>query len=288
MKTEIKQETLATFGDRLVTLGDGQVGLRAGLQMEIREPALESDAEAPQLEFIASDETLDRYHEILVAGGWKLEQYRRNPVFQNAHQYGDVIFTLGKAVTTEVRGDKLFQRVEFATRVNPLAKIAYGLYRGKFLNAVSVGFIPLRWENGSADTHFRRKYLEQELLEVSAVGIPANPNALQMGLRAGAIEKADLQELAELLRMLTEPLRAAHDLRAAAQTTAPGEAARTSDAERPGSLRIPIRWPESDRCAICGHAVTPSSAAASPTGGTAGIDPLLRFAGILRQILRRA
>ncbi|MEY2428198.1 MAG: hypothetical protein QOJ40_1083, partial [Verrucomicrobiota bacterium] len=48
----------------------------------------------------------------------------------------------------------------------------------------------------------RRKYLEQELLEVSAVGIPANPNALQLGLKAGAIEKADLVELLEMLRAL--------------------------------------------------------------------------------------
>ena len=47
---------------------------------------------------------------------------------------------------------------------------------------------------------YRRKYLEQELLEVSAVGIPANPDALQLGLKAGAIEKADLQDLLELLR----------------------------------------------------------------------------------------
>src|SRR5438093_1225661 len=47
---------------------------------------------------------------------------------------------------------------------------------------------------------FRRKYVEQELLEVSAVGIPANPNALALGLKAGAVEKSDLRELQELLR----------------------------------------------------------------------------------------
>ena len=52
-----------------------------------------------------------------------------------------------------------------------MARIAYGLYRGGFLNAVSVGFIPLRWENGTEQTAYGRKYLEQELLEVSAVGI---------------------------------------------------------------------------------------------------------------------
>ena len=46
---------------------------------------------------------------------------------------------------------------------------------------------------------FRRRYLEQELLEVSAVAIPANPNALALGLKSGALEKSDLHELADLL-----------------------------------------------------------------------------------------
>src|SRR5207302_3562949 len=97
---------------------------------------------------------------------------------------------------------------------NPMARIAYALYKGKFLNAVSVGFIPLRWENGEGGeqtgrfstmdsqpaANFRRRYLEQELLEVSAVGIPANPNALQLGVKAGAIARADLRELLEIGR----------------------------------------------------------------------------------------
>lgn len=126
-----------------------------------------------------------------------------------------------------------------------MARIAYALYKGKFLNAVSVGFIPLRWEDGegvegrgsrlrveasarqagvegggsphrisssipdtrhpsSPTRNYRRRYLEQELLEVSAVGIPANPNALQLGLKAGAIQKSDLQELLDMLRTLCD------------------------------------------------------------------------------------
>jgi hypothetical protein len=170
------------------------------------------------LDFIASTATLDRYHEVIEPKGWRLESYRRNPVFQNAHNYGDILFTLGKALVTEVRtvggSPALFQRIEFATEVNPVARIAYGLYRGGFLNAVSVGFIPLRWEDGGAErgaalagghqrgTSPRRRYLEQELLEVSAVAIPANPDALALGLKSGAVAKVDLQETMELLRGL--------------------------------------------------------------------------------------
>lgn len=187
--------------------------IRSGLQVETREPAPEcpgvsqaGTAAGPVLDFIASSSRLDRFDEIIEPAGWRLEAYRRNPVFQNAHQYGDIIFTLGKALVTEVREvdgrQVLFQRVEFATAVNPLARIAYGLYRGKFLNAVSVGFIPLRWENGKPDSGFLRRYLEQELLEVSAVGIPANPDALQLGVKSGAIDTADLRETAALLESI--------------------------------------------------------------------------------------
>jgi hypothetical protein len=163
------------------------------------------------LDFISSDESLDRYNEIISASGWKLDNYLRNPVFQNAHQYGDILFTLGRAIITEVRvgatstsSPYLFQRIEFACDINPMAKIAYGLYKGKFLNAVSVGFVPLRWEDGSEEKGYQRKYLEQELLEVSAVGIPANPNALALGLNSGAIQKSDLREAFDLLRLALE------------------------------------------------------------------------------------
>jgi hypothetical protein len=208
MKTETSNPLplRAEFGSRLVTLCDGRIGLRGGLPVETR--SLEGSA--PVLEFIASNEALDRCDEIIMADGWRLENYRRNPVFQNAHQYGDVLFTLGKALITEVRtvnGRRaLFQRVEFAVEANPVAQVAYKLYQGGFLRAVSVGFIPLRWEEPSARggsggeaQRLRRRYLDQELLEVSAVGIPANPEALALGLKTGALRRADAWALCEFL-----------------------------------------------------------------------------------------
>jgi phage head maturation protease len=208
----------------LIPLHDNRPGLRTLLQVEIREPIPTAPGEgevgvslgsSAVLDFIASTATVDRYHEIIEPAGWRLESYRRNPVFQNAHNYGDILFTLGKALVTEVRavGERqaLCQRIQFATEVNPVARIGYGLYKGGFLNAVSVGFIPLRWEdgnrtNGTTGTDGtngpRRRYLEQELLEVSAVAIPANPDALALGLKSGAIAKSDVQETLEVLRAL--------------------------------------------------------------------------------------
>ena len=202
----------------LIPLHDNRPGLRALLQVEIRDLAGGGEAggsgsSGATLDFIASTATLDRYHEVIEPAGWRLDSYRRNPVFQNAHNYGDILFTLGKALSTEVRsvggGQALCQRIQFATEVNPVARIAYGLYRGGFLNAVSVGFIPLRWEDGGTGSTGaesgpapRRRYLEQELLEVSAVAIPANPDALALGLKSGAIAKSDLQATVDLLHDL--------------------------------------------------------------------------------------
>ncbi len=215
------------FPDRLVPLCNGQAGLRGKIQVEIVEPSAADlaasddgsrSASGPStldtqpsssLDFVVSDETLDRYNEVIVASGWKLDNYVRNPVFQNSHQYGDIIYTIGRALITEVRTmhgrTVLFQRVEFATEANPIAKIAYNLYKGKFLNAVSVGFIPTQWENGGPGHLWQRRYTEQELLEVSAVGIPANPNALALGLKAGALSKQQIKDLGALLHYALRP-----------------------------------------------------------------------------------
>src|SRR6185369_2807827 len=107
---------LIEFGERRISLCDGRAGLRGGLYVDIREPTAANQAgevepasdqlpipnhPSPVLDFIASNECLDRYDEIVTASGWDLENYRRNPVFQNAHQYGDILFTLGKALLTE-------------------------------------------------------------------------------------------------------------------------------------------------------------------------------------------
>src|SRR5580765_2924070 len=99
---------------------------------------------AAVIDFRSSDETLDRYSEFITVAGWKLDNYRRNPVVQNAHSYSSLSDTIGKSLITEIRnrepgtvnpepGPYLFQRILFAVEENPMAKVAYGLYKGGFL-----------------------------------------------------------------------------------------------------------------------------------------------------------
>lgn len=192
MKTKFETE----FGDRVVTLHSGKPGLRGQIPVKITIP---DGVEGDCIDMRASDETVDRYDEVVKAMGWELDNYLKNPVIQNSHQYGNIIFTIGKALITKVEGNALVQRWQFASDVNPMAKIAFGLYKGQYLNTSSVGFIPLDWTNGSKAGEPARTYIRQELLEVSAVGIPANPNALALALKSGAIDKSDLKELSTLL-----------------------------------------------------------------------------------------
>ena len=182
----------------MILLHTGAKGLRAELPVAVEPDKQDADI----LHMRASDETLDRYGEVIVASGWRLENYLRNPVIQNAHQYGDIIFTIGQALKTWVSGKDLLQTWKFASQENPFAKIARDLYRGGYLRAASVGFVPIRWENGNDKSGYQRRYIEQELLEVSAVGIPANPNALTLAVKDGAVEKSDLRELGVILRHL--------------------------------------------------------------------------------------
>jgi hypothetical protein len=108
----------------LIPLYDSRPGLRTLLQVEIRDAAASASGgggagtagpSSATLDFVASTATLDRYHEVIEPGGWRLDSYRSNPVFQNAHNYGDILFTLGKALSTEVRrvgdGQALCQRI---------------------------------------------------------------------------------------------------------------------------------------------------------------------------------
>jgi hypothetical protein len=216
------------FGSRLINLHNGARGLREGLHVRTSVP--KDAGSEPIVDFISSDESLDRYNEIISASGWVLDSYLKNPVFQDSHDYSTILRTIGKASVTQVRDGKLFQRIHFAVNANPLAKIAHALYKGGFLNAVSVGFVPLKWQNGDSTTAgsgpsaFSRKYTKQVLLETSAVAIPANPNALQLAYDSGAIEKSDLRELLQLLRETSQPILAARRSNTSALGTTSDEA----------------------------------------------------------------
>ncbi|MGA2788076.1 MAG: HK97 family phage prohead protease [Verrucomicrobiota bacterium] len=188
---QVKQQ----FGARLLTLNSGKAGLRGGLKCTVKDVA----GDAPQLDFIATDETLDRYNEVVKLNGWQTDNYMANPVVPDCHDYSSIARILGRTVSLTVT-DQMVNRVEFCLD-NPMGALAYKMAKGGFIKSESVGFIPLEWTTGNETNQPDRTYTKQELLEISLVVVPANPGAtIGLALKAGAIEKADLKSLADFLK----------------------------------------------------------------------------------------
>ena len=184
------------FGPRLVTLNTGQPGLRAGLRTEVKAV----DGEAPVLDFIASDESVDRYNEVIRLSGWQLDNFRANPVIPDCHNYDTIARILGRAIDVQVTEKAMVNRVEFCTE-NPMGALAYKMAKGGFIKSQSVGFIPIEFERGIGSDQPERTYTKQELLEISLVVVPANPGAtIGLALKSGAIERADLRSVVEFLK----------------------------------------------------------------------------------------
>lgn len=137
--------------------------------------------------FVFSDNTVDRYGDTIDARGWVLDNFRANPVALFGHDAESVENVIGRAKNLRVDGNRLIGDIEFMeASVNPNAEIVYQMVKAGFLNTVSVGFAPLEWKltsdkNRPGGVDFKK----QELLEISIVPIPANPNALVQARAAG-------------------------------------------------------------------------------------------------------
>lgn len=174
------------------------------------------DATAGLVEYIASDETLDHYREIIRADGWRFNFFRKNSPFVDSHDTSTIEKLLGSVVDFKIEGRQLIETVKWAPDASPLAKIGWAMTQAGHLKAVSVGFIPTkevtRWENGGSDlarealnlgldTATAAKvsciYLEQEQIELSACIIGANPAALARSFKDGVLSDADIDLLSE-------------------------------------------------------------------------------------------
>ncbi len=154
------------------------------------------------LRFIGSDETPDRDNDIIEVAGWQLDNYQRNPVFLWAHNYDEP--PIGKAVnvTKDLVGGKLTFDIQFPDPdVYPFADTIYQLYKGGFLSATSVGFRGTKFKTRDDEAVSNqpewmrgRRYTEQELLELSAVPVPSNPNALQ-AVRGKGFKDEDIAQV---------------------------------------------------------------------------------------------
>ena len=127
------------------------------------------------VEFILSDATPDRMGDVIDADGWDLTNFNKNPVALFNHRSD---FPIGKWNNLRVANGKLRGHLQLAPegtsdRIDEIRR----LVDADILRAVSVGFMPIKSEPLTKDSHGTR-FLNSELVETSLVAIPANPNAL--------------------------------------------------------------------------------------------------------------
>lgn len=175
--------------------------MKKNLQKFFKSKASSIDESKYQATFVISDESVDRQGEIIKQAGWDFTNFKKNPVILFGHDSYDL--PIGKAVDIYTEGDKTYAVIEFAAEIYDKAMTVFNMVKNGILNTVSVGFINLEYDNN--------ELTKNELLEVSIVPIPANPNAIVLAAQDGLISQKDAQFMAKAMEKELEGLRAIKD-----------------------------------------------------------------------------
>jgi hypothetical protein len=158
------------------------------------------DAAKRTITVVASDETRDRYGDVIRQAHWDTKNYEANPVVLFSHRASEM--AVGKTISLARETSPvpaLVAVIEFAE--HPLAKQLADLYAGRYMNAVSVGFRataePGRLLNDKGEWDGGVEFLGQELLEISTVNLPANPSCVQRAVDQGLISATDAVKVFE-------------------------------------------------------------------------------------------
>lgn len=148
--------------------------------------------EKRSLDVIASTTAIDSYGEIVVQD-WDLKRYLNNPVVLFGHSAWDM--PIGHASNVRVENNQLLATLHLVDeKANPMAeRVWQGVKQGS-LRAVSVGF-RTKGNPSTAEVNGKPVLMltGNELVEISIVAIPANPEAI--ALQAKAFQ--DIRALAE-------------------------------------------------------------------------------------------
>ena len=181
------------------------------------------DASAGVMEYVASSEAIDSHGDKILLSGWRFNRMRTNAPFLDSHRKGSISDVLGEVTGASLEDGALVQRVRWAIGIGvPKIDAAFRMAEAGFLKAVSVGFqtvevlsrfIVGRGGRRVEDPNFEQRvqeefgvsaeearilqnlFIEQEQIELSAVSIGANPEALVRSFEEGVISEKALYDL---------------------------------------------------------------------------------------------
>jgi len=190
-----------------------QVGDRTFIPGTIRQV----DEQNRRVTAVVSTSDLDRFSEIIEPEAFRkrLDAFKKNPVMLASHKHDTATgrpAVIGSWVQLEVTGDGLRGTCEFAEGTEA-AEEHWRLYRDRHMRAFSVGFLVHEWQMREFEdpktgkTYRARVFTDVELMEISAVAVPANREAVarhlgqhlggthQRGVRLGERVEARRNEL---------------------------------------------------------------------------------------------
>lgn len=171
--------------------------------------------ETRTITFVGTSDTKDRSGDIIEAAGWELKNFTANPVFLWSHD-GRAMPPIGRAVQVQRTMNSLQFTIEFVPPdILPFADTIFKLYAAGFLKGVSVGFLPKKREmlRDAAGEFIGFRFTQQELIELSAVSVPDNPDALIQESQHGALQKEAAEFLAKSLYAEKNLLNTIHELK---------------------------------------------------------------------------
>jgi len=152
----------------------------------------EIDTEERTVTALITSDAIDRDSEVLLPKGANIEQFEKNPVVLWSHNSN--LPPIGKVEWIKKGTGKITAKVKFAA--TDLAEEVWQLFKGGFLKAFSIGFMPIESRVPTSDdlrkrpewAVVRRIFSAYELLELSAVAVPSNPQALATAIKSGQFE----------------------------------------------------------------------------------------------------
>lgn len=124
----------------------------------------------------------DRNGLITDMDGWEFESFRANPVVFLNHARSEP--AIGKSLRVGIDGEVMSTRIEFARTA--LALDVAGLIDGGFMAGISIGARTLEFDLVPTERGLTLHSHRQELVELSIVGIPADPKSLRSAMQGVA------------------------------------------------------------------------------------------------------
>ena len=127
-----------------------------------------------KVKFFVSSESIDRDGDIVRQEGIKFDTFDKNPIVLYNHNRS---MPIARVTGRSMEEGKMAMEVTFPEKgVSEESDKVFGLIKAGVLSATSIGFLPI--EYGWLEGGDVFEYKEIELLELSVVTIPANPDAV--------------------------------------------------------------------------------------------------------------